>query len=451
MPSLVQNARDLVAVVGGDVLGVFPSTNAVVVQTLPGSLAAIRALPFVRHAAVDGKRLPTAVVEREGVARHLDRLDQDDLNLDGIFRVPASEGEGVTVYVLDTGINTFHEEYANLDLDGRNFTGLVSSPLRLNIPPLPTLPLPPLPGPSKLFSSFPILRDIPGLNQVPNPSALIEAIAQIPGGEQIIGGLSMIPGFADLLQEGGDNLDVLVSLVGGSVGLLLQDPDTLTDCHGHGTIISAAAVSNTLGVARKAKLRMMRTAGCDGITFDSTALRALEFIRATRDEGPAIVNMSFGTDAEAPLAFAEMIDLMTSEGVVFVASAGNNGQQAGADSCRNVPAALPSVISVGASAFSTDDPASFSITGACVDLYAPGQSVTMPNPLSVRDTGAVSGTSLSSPLVAGAIAVMLSEGRLDPLSASFRQDLIRELTRTAPDGRKLLRIRSTEGPEEPGC
>ncbi|HEY8979958.1 MAG TPA: S8 family peptidase [Streptomyces sp.] len=53
----------------------------------------------------------------------LDRIDQRSLPLDGAYRAPASEGAGVTVYVIDTGIRISHKEFAGRASYGWDFVG----------------------------------------------------------------------------------------------------------------------------------------------------------------------------------------------------------------------------------------------------------------------------------------------------------------------------------------
>ncbi|WP_404960061.1 S8 family peptidase [Streptomyces sp. 147326] len=56
----------------------------------------------------------------------LDRIDQHELPLDGSYTYP-TRAEGVTVYIVDTGINTLHEEFGGRARFGYNAVFLGSS------------------------------------------------------------------------------------------------------------------------------------------------------------------------------------------------------------------------------------------------------------------------------------------------------------------------------------
>ena len=120
-----------------------------------------------------------------------------------------------------------------------------------------------------------------------------------------------------------------------------------------------------------------------------------------------VINLSLGSSDNDPLV-AEQVQYALDSGVVVVAAAGNDGGGQLA-----YPANYPGVIAVGASD-SVDNRASFSNYGSNLALVAPGTSSicstgwTVARPSDYYACG-YSGTSFSSPIVAGAAALLLSE------------------------------------------
>jgi hypothetical protein len=114
-----------------------------------------------------------------------------------------------------------------------------------------------------------------------------------------------------------------------------------------------------------------------------------------------VVNASWGTGPADDLDTA--IRNSIKSGVTYVAAAGNDNS----DHCNSTPSRVAEVIVVGASDRS-DNRSSFSSYGSCVDVFAPGTDI--PTAAWGSDTATVSssGTSLSSPIVAGAAALYLS-------------------------------------------
>jgi subtilisin family serine protease len=75
-------------------------------------------------------------------------------------------------------------------------------------------------------------------------------------------------------------------------------------------------------------------------------------------------------------------------------------------SCRYSPARVPSAVTVGATT-STDARASYSNYGSCLDVFAPGSSITSDWYNSNTATNTISGTSMATPHVAGVAALYL--------------------------------------------
>ncbi len=194
-----------------------------------------------------------------------------------------------------------------------------------------------------------------------------------------------------------------------------QDPDP-NDFAGHGTAVSGvvgAIANNGIGVTGTAwNVRIMplrigwsdtnAPLGLVDMSFVAQALRYATLMHVT------VVNCSFATlDQHGLFAAAAAA---TRAGVTIVAAAGNGGQP-------HELASRPDVVAVAATGRG-DIVAGFSNLGPYVDLAAPGDQIST---TFVEATGAdsiglrqpaytqISGTSFSSPMVAGAVALLQSQ------------------------------------------
>ncbi len=161
---------------------------------------------------------------------------------------------------------------------------------------------------------------------------------------------------------------------------------------GHGTM--TAGIVHL--VAPQAKIMPLKSFNADGTGYDSDILRAIYY--AVKN-GAKVLNMSFDYPSYSP-ELANAIKYANSNGVISVASAGNDGQQVAV-----YPGALPSVIDV-ASASNSDIQSVFTNYGAPpVWMAAPGEGVMTTYPWGTYAAGW--GTSFSAPFVSGTAALML--------------------------------------------
>jgi subtilisin family serine protease len=110
--------------------------------------------------------------------------------------------------------------------------------------------------------------------------------------------------------------------------------------------------------------------------------------------------MSLGGGASDALDLA--VTNAVASGVTFAVAAGNDNT----DACTQSPAKAPAALTVGATS-SNDARATFSNIGASVDQFSPGDGITSAWKGSNTATNTISGTSMASPHVAGAAALVL--------------------------------------------
>jgi subtilisin family serine protease len=203
----------------------------------------------------------------------------------------------------------------------------------------------------------------------------------------------------------------------------ISDGNGTNDCNGHGTHVSGTIAGTTYGVAKAATLVPVRVLDCTGSGTMSGVIAGIDWVASNYVAGTkAVANLSLGGGANSTLDAA--ISNLISRGVTVVVAAGNST----ADACTSSPARVPAAIAVAASD-SRDAFATFSNFGSCVDLEAPGVSITSDWLTSDTATATLSGTSMASPHVAGVVAALLSTGYRLP--ADVATSLLGDTTQSA--------------------
>jgi subtilisin family serine protease len=265
----------------------------------------------------------------------------------------------------------------------------------------------------------------------------------IPTGVQRI----FAPGNANLTINGSDDLRVDVDVAVIDSGIDLTHPDLNVnvaksincsggspmkascvsggnDDNGHGTHVagSIGALDNGLGVvgvAPGARLWAVKVLNSQGSGQMSWIVAGIDYVTANAAE-IEVANMSLGCECTSA-ALNTAISNSVNAGVVYVVAAGNSNK----DTSTFSPANHPDVIAVSALAdfngaagggaaptcrTDVDDTlASFSNWGSRVDITAPGVCI-----LSTWMSGGyntISGTSMASPHVAGAAALITSRSK----------------------------------------
>ncbi|WP_432900749.1 S8 family peptidase [Micromonospora matsumotoense] len=173
------------------------------------------------------------------------------------------------------------------------------------------------------------------------------------------------------------------------------DGNGTNDCHGHGTHVAGTIGGTTYGVAKSVTLRAVRVLQCDNSGWSTDLIEGVDWL-ATHHATTSVANFSLqGYGTSANTSIENLID----HGVypVFIANNFNT------DACTNGPRSTRG-ITVAATDIS-DNRASFSSYGTCVDIFAPGVDITSAG---IASNTAVasgwSGTSMAAPHVTGWLA-----------------------------------------------
>jgi subtilisin family serine protease len=213
-------------------------------------------------------------------------------------------------------------------------------------------------------------------------------------------------------------------------------PGGTTDDFGHGTHVAgiAAASDNTVGVVGAAPastvvpVKVLNSNGTG--SFDGVA-RGINWAADPNKGDADVINLSLGGGG-CSSTIGTAVAYAKSQGVTVVAAAGNDSATTAFS-----PASFDGEV-VAVAATNTDDTkASFSNYGTYVDLGAPGVNIRSTAFNTDIAYGDKTGTSMASPMVAGAVALYLQRCALEvpPVHPSFdtvRSALINSASMTVP-------------------
>ena len=175
---------------------------------------------------------------------------------------------------------------------------------------------------------------------------------------------------------------------------------TATDGNGHGTHVAGTVGGSSYGVAKGVKLIAVRVLDNNGSGTTSGVIAGIDWVTNDHTTRPAVANMSLGGGVST--ALDDAVRRSIADGVTYCIAAGNST----ADASTASPARVTEAVTVGATNIN-DVFASFSNYGPVVDISAPGVNITSDWHTSNTATNTISGTSMATPHVAGAVALYL--------------------------------------------
>jgi subtilisin family serine protease len=204
-----------------------------------------------------------------------------------------------------------------------------------------------------------------------------------------------------------------------------HEPDS-GDCAGHGTHVAGTLGGRDYGVAKDVQLVAVRILDCDGNGDNATVIAGIDWVTAHAVK-PAVANLSLGGIFHVQ-SVDDAVQASIASGVTYAVAAGNHH----VDACGESPASVVEAITIAATE-QNDYPAWFSNYGPCVDLYAPGVDIDSAGNASDTAHLKMYGTSMASPHVAGAAALVLAQ-HPDWTPGQVRDALVETAT---PDGVRL--------------
>ncbi|MFC7481425.1 S8 family peptidase [Luedemannella flava] len=172
------------------------------------------------------------------------------------------------------------------------------------------------------------------------------------------------------------------------------------DCAGHGTHVAGTIGGTNVGVAKGVRLVGLKVPGCDNSGSTSNIIAALDWV-ARYGQRPGVINMSLGHPGDDE-ALSKATYGAFEAGFNVVVAAGNYAE----DACGVSPAQEGQVITVGATNQNDSRDTQYSDYGQCLNIFAPGTNIYSAWPASDSSYETMSGTSMATPHVVGALAVI---------------------------------------------
>lgn len=198
----------------------------------------------------------------------------------------------------------------------------------------------------------------------------------------------------------------------GKWGASFTGETSQTDGNGHGTHVAGTIGGKTYGLAKKVNIICVRVLSASGSGSTSGVVAGMNWARdqARASGRPSVANMSLGGGKSTTIDNAARG--LISAGVALALAAGNESE----DACTGSPSGTREAFTVGASD-KNNRYATFSDYGPCVDMIAPG--VAIKSAWKGNSVNTISGTSMATPHVAGALALAYGERSFANPAAAF--------------------------------
>jgi len=296
----------------------------------------------------------------------------------GEMDLPSSGGEGVHVYLLDTGIRSSHEQFTGRAYARTDFTmGELSDVTICDHGGSPRVVF--TWDSSEAWEAKDLQSDYP-TGAIPDHIGVHSYKKKIKD-DATAKGLTV----QDLPDRENDCSSKMCCAC---------------DCNGHGTH-SAAILGGKNGLANQVQLHAMKVTDDDGTGNLAWVLQAINWAMV-QGKRPAIISAGIQVPGVSA-SILHAIEAAASSGVLTIVPAGTSNQ----DSCNFFPSNVPSVVTVG----SLDEQlarSTWSNFGECNDVYVPGERILTAGSRNDTTADLVWGTTMAAARAAGRAAKILA-------------------------------------------